>query len=133
MSGSIVDEVEGIIMHVHVVNPEDIHPPKEEKGSCFTNTFTIVLTELDQPPKDLLPEDPYREIAVITAMDNPVVIHSSMATAGDPAATAVNLPDPKGAVIPITQPYPVPGTNRMWVTTAVYPSRVSVIVTRRTR
>lgn len=131
MSGGVLEEIEGVLLHVKVTNPEDIKPVKEEKGYCITNAFTKVLLQADQPADDILPEDPYREMVILTALDNPVVVHSSLASANNPAATAANLPDPGGAVIPLNQPTPVPGTNHMWITCATYPSRIACFVTRR--
>jgi len=130
--GAITEFAEEIgILHVHVTNPQDIKPEKEAQCLTVVNTGTELLQAVEQPAHVLLPEDPDREWAIITALDNAVVICHTVAQANDAANSTNTLAQPTGSVIPINQPYPLTGQNKLWVTTGTFPSRVSVIVGRK--
>jgi hypothetical protein len=94
---------------------------------------TIVLTA-DNPFAQLLPPDPLRVTSQVYSPDHDVVLASSAAQAQDKANISdTSLLRPNGALLASAHPtgIPIDTTDAVWVAGPTYPSRVSVIVTRR--
>lgn len=107
-------------IHVKVDSPEQ------------TDAFTIILSATN-PYQLLLPKDPSRKRAVVTAVDTtPVVICTSLELAQNPqnAATGAGLPA-SGFVLPHGLMVTIESRGALWVAnTTATACRVSVIVDR---
>jgi hypothetical protein len=76
----------------------------------------------------LVNHEPNRKELRVLSADNPVVICDSYGQANDPANQVVGLPNPNGALLPVTQsPWELPTTDQMWVAAASFPSRVVIL------
>jgi hypothetical protein len=91
---------------------------------------TFVLTA-DNPYLQVLTRDDLRVAARITIMENTAVLCSSRAQAMSPSNTDVTLARPNGAAVSATLPVPIDTTDELWVVGNTYPTRVSVLITRR--
>lgn len=97
--------------------------------------YTLVLTA-DDPIQVLLEQDALRTNAIAIALDHDVVLSHSFQQASDEANQINTLLRPNGSVITNAggfPPYlPLDTTAKMWVVGNTFPSRVSVVVKRRT-
>lgn len=99
-----------------------------------TSFRTFVLTT-DNPTAQILPLDPLRVAALVSSPDNDVVLSGSRSQAGDKANVSDStLARPNGGLLPkaLTAPVPISSTDAVWVSGPTYPSRVWVVITRRT-
>jgi hypothetical protein len=93
--------------------------------------YTLVLTATT-PYTELMTQDPLRVRARIFTITNGVVICHSLQQAQDPANTGdANFTAPNGALIASGVSFMIEGTQRMWVSTSKFPTRVGVIIERR--
>jgi hypothetical protein len=98
-------------------------------------TCTTLLLTAQDPVQQLAPEDPLGcEVTIIQPGDNDIVVCHSKGEAQSVSNTIAALPNPSGAIIPKTYPAPVQirTKSRLLVTAQAFPTRVSVILTRRT-
>lgn len=107
----------------------------EQTIAQHINTYTVVLTSAE-PVKELIPLDPLRAMAIIISLDHDIVLCHSMQQAQDPANADTSLVNPNGAVISVAGGYPfyipLETIQRMYVAGNTFPTRVSVILKRRT-
>lgn len=94
--------------------------------------FTLTLTA-ETPMLPLLPLDPLRVSAQVLRVDNHFILCHSLQQAMDPLNITPAATDANGALVTATfnAPVPVRGTQAVWVATRVFPTRVGVIVERR--
>lgn len=99
-----------------------------------TSFRTVVLTS-DDPVRQILPLDPLRVSATVISPDNDAVLAGSKSQASDKANLSdTTLARPNGTLLPkaLTAGMPISSTDAVWVAAATYPSRISVLITRRT-
>jgi hypothetical protein len=119
-------------LKVHIVGddtpakaPHHNAPHRRERLAIATRT--VVLTSAS-PVQSLVNHEPNRCELHLVVTDNPVVVCDSYGQANDAANQAANLPNPNGAYLPVaTVPYVLKTTDPLWITGAVYPTRVTVL------
>lgn len=119
-------------LYVHIVgddtpakHPHPAAPHRRERLAI--STHTIVLTAAN-PVQALANHEPNRKELRIQSADNPVVLCDNQGQALDPANQVSGLPNPNGALLPVTQtPWEIQTTDALYVAAATYPSRVVVI------
>lgn len=75
--------------------------------------------------------DPMRDEVRITVSDNPIVVSRSRAQACDTSNTSGTLANPNGRLIANgANEYSVRGSNEVWISAAVYPTRVGYEIVR---
>lgn len=87
---------------------------------------TVVLTATN-PSDQLLPQDKGRLYALVQVFDNQAVLCYSEAQVGNSANTTTGLANPDGTLCPTGVVIPIRCSNAIWVTSAAYPTRVSVL------
>lgn len=98
-------------------------------------TSTYVLTET-QPIAQIAELDPLRTGLYMMSLDDHVVLCHSLQQAQDPNNQSVGLDNPNGFVLLRSSSaltlLPVKTTQPLWVVGNSFPSRVSVLIERRT-
>lgn len=114
--------------------PEPQYQPRDVRvRSCApeqTRLFTKIVSTGTQPVDLLLPQDPNRNRAVVTALDEPVVLCSTKELAQDPrnAGTGAGLPA-AGYVLSIGTQLIIESRGAVWIAaTSATAGRVSVMV-----
>lgn len=105
----------------------DSYPPVATRAIApALGGFATVALSAANPVRPLLPQDPHRRIAWVLAVDNPVVICTTLELAQQAAADGATTV--AGSVIPAGQGFPVYCRSACWVaaTTIASASRVSV-------
>ena len=112
-------------VRVHVVT-DTTKGPAPHAGRGIATGKTVVLTAVN-PYDQILPQDKARLYALIQVFDNQAVLCYSEAQADNAANAANNLPTPDGTLVPTGIVLPVKCSNAIWVTSAAFPTRVSVL------
>lgn len=115
---------------VHVCAPVVTVPTVSQ----HVTTRTVLLTTANAV-QQILPQDPLRVMAwLLPKIDNNVVLCHSLTQAQDPANADPALAAPNGALVSaaLTAAIPVPGTQAMWMAGNTFPTRVGLIIERRT-
>lgn len=99
--------------------------PKEFR----TSHRTIVLTATN-PWIQIAGYDPARVCIYMNVMDNPIVLSGSVSEASDPASTTGTLLAPNGRLMQIGNDYVIKGNDELFVSAAVYPTRVGYTTLR---
>jgi hypothetical protein len=120
-----------IPVHITSAN-EGVIPGATPQELIKAHTRTIVITPANLYPT-ALGRDESRAYAILTALDNQVVLSDSWAEVQDPNNLVAGLPNPSGSILAVGIAVPVLGFNVMYLTAAAYPSRVSVIVGSKTK
>jgi hypothetical protein len=85
-----------------------------------------------EPYQRILAQDPLRKEAVISAIDQPIVLAHSEAQAANANNQTALVPFPEGYYLPVGMTITLQGTGQVWaVATSVTIGRVSVAVNRR--
>ena len=114
---------------VHVVSSSVPVKKKRQKRTVFN---TVILTSADSV-QQLLPQSDLRVCAYVQAIDNDVVLASSVSQGQAKSNTASGVPFPSGTYLPKanTAPYRIEGNEAIWVaaTTTGSNTRVAVSAT----
>jgi hypothetical protein len=118
-------------VRVHVVSTEVAAAPKRRKQKrTVCNTAVLTSTE---PVQEILPKSDKRVVAFVQALDNDVVIVTSISQGQAKSNTATNVPYPSGTYLPKanTAPLRIDGNDLVYagITTTASNSRVSIIAT----
>jgi len=97
---------------------------KEHRDITFR---TIVLSALN-PVRPLFAADLSRQLVIVQAFSNPVVLCETQSKAQDPANSVAGLPNPEGYLLSSnnTAPTYLPTTDLCWVTAQAFPAIISV-------
>lgn len=98
-------------------------------------TFQTIVLTADEPVQRILDRDPLRVRALLMLADaNDVVLSHTIQQAQSAQNVAANLPTPAGAIVPhgLATPVELTGTQSVWASAATYPTRIGLVVERRT-
>lgn len=120
------DEFEPIPVVVHNAADFPVAAPKQKKHKDVTYR-TIVLTAAN-PVRPIFVGDLSRELVIIQAFGNDVVLCESQSKAEDAANSVATLPNPEGYLLSHsnTAPTYLPTTDLTWATAQAFPAQISI-------
>jgi hypothetical protein len=117
---------------VYLTNPEAlISAANARMGKRRQKHATFITrTLLNATPVDLVGFDESRLYILIQAGGANVVVCTDLSQAQDPANAVPGVPNPNGLLLTAgnTMPYPIEGSQRMWVVGNTFPSQVTCTV-----
>lgn len=127
--------VEAVAVHVRNVDElgRAVRPARAAGEPEQVTCTTLILTATD-PVQQLAPIDPLRrDCIVMQAGDNDIIICASKGEAQAGSNSTALLPNPSGALMlkTVLAPLSIRTQGRLFVTAQAFPTRVSVIITRR--
>lgn len=99
--------------------------PKEYRSSHKT----VVLTAAS-PVSQIAGYDPARREVYINVLDNPIVLSGDISQAADLSNTTGTMTAPNGRLMSVGIDYCIKGQDEMWISTNLYPTRVSFTILR---
>lgn len=118
---------------VHVANLHEL--ASRPAGKCHRNvTFRTFQLTAANPVKPICAADVSREMIIVQAFTNDVVLCESQSKAEDPANSATANPGfPEGYLVPKanTTPTYLPTTDLIWATAGTFPAQLTVALINR--